>query len=132
MCTPQPSQLEHLFIDRRVRPTKIRPQVFTGYGVKLLAAAAQAPVILLDEIGGVDLLSPPFYAGLCQLFTQPGKIIGVFKSTVNYKRQKQHQHFDVTERRQALLQLIDRQQGSVVPVTTNQTAIYQQLNQFLA
>nr|SFZ88955.1 hypothetical protein LREN565_2068 [Loigolactobacillus rennini] len=131
LVVPQSQPATHIFIDRRYQPTWIKPQLFANYGVKLLTAARRAPVVLLDEIGGVDLLAPQFYAALLSLLAQPIKIIGVIKSTTNYRKQKQRQHFDVTRQRHTLWQQVQRQRGQIVTVNQNQTAVYQQLSQFL-
>ena len=128
---PQPVDPVHIFIDRRVQPAHINPQVFAEFGVALLQDCQPKDVVLLDEIGGIELLVPEFMQALQALFLKDLTIIGVFKAEVNYQRQQRQQHFDVTAQRQQLLQAIAAQQGRVLPVAVNQEQIRQTIQAFL-
>ena len=54
--------------------------VFDTKGYQLLRDSKANELVLLDEIGGIDLLSDSFYSELCSLIQGGAKCIGVFKS----------------------------------------------------
>lgn len=69
------------------------PEVFKTYGVQLLEDASHYPLILLDEIGGAELLVPEFRQTLYKILSGNVPCIGVLKeaskaqfmkSTVDY------------------------------------------------
>lgn len=55
------------------------PSVFQSYGVQLLKDAENSQLILLDEIGGSELLVPAFRNRLYQILSGPTPCIGVLK-----------------------------------------------------
>jgi nucleoside-triphosphatase THEP1 len=64
--------------------------VFLSTGMELLKNAEDASFILLDEIGGVELLEPAFLSRLTELFSKNTPCIGVLKSTKNCAMMKQN------------------------------------------
>lgn len=54
--------------------------VFANLGVRLLNEALNAQFIILDEIGGVEILSPAFMHALNQVFESGIPCIGVMKA----------------------------------------------------
>ncbi len=65
-------------------------KVFLSTGMELLKNAEDCPFILLDEIGGVELLEPVFFFRLTELFSKNTPCIGVLKSTKNCAMLKQN------------------------------------------
>jgi Predicted nucleotide kinase len=65
-------------------------KVFLGIGMELLKNAESCPFILLDEIGGVELLEPAFFSRLTELFSKNTPCIGVLKSTKNCAMMKRN------------------------------------------
>lgn len=61
-------------------------KVFDEYGAAILRRAATKQLVLLDEIGGVELLSDRFFAALCDLFMGGTPVIGVWKSEAALQR----------------------------------------------
>lgn len=55
------------------------PEIFKDYGVHLLENASHYPLILLDEIGGAELLVPEFRQALYRVLSGSTPCIGVLK-----------------------------------------------------
>ena len=64
------------FLDVSGGSPTVKPQVFSGFGLSLLGGDA----VILDEIGGLELLSPEFSGALYRLLESDVPIIGVLKS----------------------------------------------------
>lgn len=64
------------------KPTKDN-EVFRNQGVKLLQEAEYYPYVLLDEIGGFEMLIPQFRNALAELLNSDVPIIGVLKGAEN-------------------------------------------------
>lgn len=64
-----------IFLDFSGGTPEIRPEVFENLGAALLSGE----VLLLDEIGGVELLCPRFYAALDAALNKDIPILGVLK-----------------------------------------------------
>ena len=64
------------FLDASGGSPTVKPQVFSGFGLSLLGGDA----VILDEIGGLELLSPEFSGALYRLLESDVPIIGVLKS----------------------------------------------------
>ena len=60
-------------------PREVRKEVFETAGVRCLQAAQGSKLVLLDEIGGVDLLCPLFRQALVALIRRNVPCIGVIK-----------------------------------------------------
>lgn len=58
-------------------------EVFRSHGVRLLQEAEYYPFVLLDEIGGFELLIPQFRNALAELLNSDVPIIGVLKGAEN-------------------------------------------------
>jgi len=71
--------MEHVFRYHYKDTTVNSLEVFESYGVELLRDAAGYPLILLDEIGGSELLVPEFRENLYNLIKGPYNCIGVLK-----------------------------------------------------
>lgn len=61
-------------------------QVFDTAGVRLLQASKKAPLILLDEIGGSELLCESFRSKLYEILGGPVPCLGVLKLSDNARR----------------------------------------------
>lgn len=127
---------EHCFIQTEHGKRTRNLKVFETYGKKLLDEAKKgtADIILLDEIGGIELLSQPFMTELLTVIQQPKKILGVYKSEANYQRQKQHtlERLEVDRQRKELKQTIITNGGQIVALNKhNSKDIKKQLINFL-
>lgn len=58
-------------------------EVFRNQGVRLLQEAEYYPFVLLDEIGGFEMLIPQFRNALAELLNSEQPIIGVLKEAEN-------------------------------------------------
>ncbi len=65
----------------RPHHTELHPEVFEDMGTRLLkeALSAEEPLILLDEIGGSELLSPSFSSALYRVLESDRPCVGVLK-----------------------------------------------------
>ena len=66
-------------IDYSARPYTMHLEVFENLGVRLLEEARQYDYVILDEIGGFEVLSEPFMEALMQLLNSDVPCIGVMK-----------------------------------------------------
>ena len=71
---------QELFLDMRSFPPAHDSEVFRSLGVRLLEEAAWYPFVVLDEIGGIDLIIPQFRNALDSLLNSELPILGVIKS----------------------------------------------------
>ncbi|WP_430606469.1 hypothetical protein IGJ55_002161 [Enterococcus sp. AZ170] len=114
---------EHCFIQTREGKRIRNLFVFETFGIELLKEIKKVPadVVLLDEIGGIELLSEPFLAELLAVVRHSNKIVGVFKSERNYQHQKQLtiEKLEVNEQRVLLKREIYRNQGQLVELKEN-------------
>ncbi|MFD1899319.1 nucleoside-triphosphatase [Enterococcus termitis] len=126
---------DHCFIQMKQGKRSRNLTVFETYGCSLLQEARRSKqVILLDEIGGVELLSKSFMKELYLTLNQPQKIIGVFKSDKNYQRQKQHtlESLDIDEQRETLKEAINVADGQIRTLTEqNHQMVEAELRHFL-
>ena len=75
--------LTNVFLRRENGNTLTFPEVFLTTGSKLLKNHENEKLILMDEIGGVELLIPEFMEAIHQCFNGPTPCIGVVKSHKN-------------------------------------------------
>lgn len=75
---PGASQGE-VFLDYSDRPYKVNLEVFSGLGVQLLQDSHNAPFLVLDEIGGIELLKEDFVQALEEILHSGIPCIGVMK-----------------------------------------------------
>jgi len=75
---PDGSQGE-IIIDYSRKPYTMHPEVFESLGVQLLAEARNYDYVILDEIGGFEVLSDGFMEALMELLGSGIPIIGVMK-----------------------------------------------------
>ena len=80
--------MEHVFRYFYKDKTEKNPDVFKYYGVELLEQAHNYPLILLDEIGGAELLVPEFKEKLYEILRGPVPCIGVIKLSEKAKFMK--------------------------------------------
>lgn len=66
-------------IDYSAKPYTMHMEVFEEFGVQLLKEAQNAGYVILDEIGGFEVLSDPFTDALQQLLESDVPVIGVMK-----------------------------------------------------
>jgi nucleoside-triphosphatase THEP1 len=109
--------------------------VFENYGCRLLkeAQTATCDLLLLDEIGGIELQVPTFTQELLQTLKRPIKIVGVFKSEKNYRYQKVHTAGGlIIEKQRAILRAQLEEAGQILELTKdNYSEIENQLQAFL-
>ncbi|WP_265457229.1 nucleoside-triphosphatase [Enterococcus sp. HY326] len=102
---------EHFFIIRQPQP-QWQTAVFEKFGCRLLEQAqASENLILLDEIGGIELLAPNFMKQLLAILQGSQKIVGVFKSEKNYQEQRQRLAIpsELDEKRATVKEAIQKQ-----------------------
>lgn len=66
-------------IDYSAKPYTMHMEVFENFGVELLEQAKQYDYVVLDEIGGFEVLSDVFMTALMQLLESEVPCIGVMK-----------------------------------------------------
>lgn len=111
----------HCFIWNNHGKRMRRLEVFEQFGIELLdkAMKSSADIILLDEIGGIELLSDSFSQQLFSLLRQSRRIIGVYKSKTNYQCQKQNVLGKITidQQRKELEKIILQNDCEIVKLT---------------
>ncbi|WP_430601916.1 hypothetical protein IGJ02_002051 [Enterococcus sp. DIV0724b] len=127
---------DHCFIHTEKGRRTRNLQVFETFGKALLKEAKNdtADIILLDEIGGIELLSSPFKVELLTLIQQPKKILGVFKSEENYHKQKKYtlEKLEIGQQRVMLRQEILKENGQILKLNEhNYSIVKNQLLKFL-
>ncbi|MBP2097934.1 nucleoside-triphosphatase [Enterococcus rivorum] len=110
--------------------------VFEHFGTQLLqeAQSNKSEIVLLDEIGGMELLIPNFTGELMELMTQRRKILGVFKSDKNYQRQRRNslEKLNINDQRQKLREQIYLHNGDILELTEkNRNQCEKKLQDFL-
>ena len=68
-----------IIIDYSTRPYTMHMEVFEGFGVELLEKACNFDYVILDEIGGFEVLSDVFMEALMKLLQSDIPCIGVMK-----------------------------------------------------
>ena len=68
------------FLDCRTWPPAHDNEVFRDFGTQLLREAAYYPFAVLDEIGGFELLIPPFREALEELLQSGLPLVGALKT----------------------------------------------------
>lgn len=68
-----------VIIDYSARPYTMHPEVFETFGIRLLEEGKQHDFILLDEIGGFEMLSDTFLKALMETLESGIPCIGVMK-----------------------------------------------------
>ena len=71
---------KELFLDLRTSPVSHDSEVFRQSGVKLLEESVWYPFVVLDEIGGIDVIIPVFRMALDSLLQSELPILGVLKT----------------------------------------------------
>lgn len=117
---------EGCFIKRQEGQMTCDLSVFAESGHRLLQQSLRADVeiILLDEFGGLELQVPAFYQQLKAILGSSKKIIGVYKSSANYRQQVERSRYPLaveTERRE-LEELMEGQRLAVTAESLNQTS----------
>ena len=70
-----------VFLDLTGSQPRVDMTVFSDMGAALLNRAVNAPFVVLDEIGGMELQCPEFAAALTRLLDSDVPIIGVLKTS---------------------------------------------------
>ncbi len=79
-------EVEHAFLTWEGNGRAKDLAVFDGFGTMLLKRAVGTKLALLDEIGGIEMLSDAFYEALCALLQSKTPCVGVFKSVSAFER----------------------------------------------
>lgn len=82
------SHLDNIFMFHKEHGTEKKLEVFEDAGVSYLNDIGNKKLLLLDEIGGFELLSPEFCRVLCQRLHESIPCIGVLKLESAVKSQK--------------------------------------------
>lgn len=101
------------------------PSVFETLGVSLLKQAADKKLILLDEIGGSELLVPPFRQALYEVLDGPVPCIGVLKlpASAQFMQRASGYPAEVTAQNRVLRETLShRQDVSLLPFSRENTA----------
>lgn len=127
---------EHCFIQTIDGKKLWNIGVFETFGQKLLreAMSNDVEIILLDEIGGIELLSKPFVQELLTVMRQSKKIVGVFKSEENYQTQKKQasEPLEIDRQREQLKHAILNNGGQLLTLDQqNKALIERQFMTFL-
>ena len=69
----------HIIIDYSAKPYTMHMEVFETFAVELLQQAKQFDYVVLDEIGGFEVLCEPFMKALLALLESDIPCIGVMK-----------------------------------------------------
>ncbi|MCI1904555.1 MAG: hypothetical protein LKJ03_10905 [Enterococcaceae bacterium] len=112
------------------------PEIFSSFGVRILDDALQAAadeVILLDEIGGIELLTDVFFEKLLIVLQMKNKIVGVHKSDQNAAHQAKRLDIpsEYFKRRKMLREAIEKNGTILTMEKQNQLEIEQKLQRFL-
>ncbi len=78
----------HAFLTWRGNQRVMDCTVFDGFGTAVLRRALDRELVLLDEIGGIELMSDAFYQALETLLQSGTPCIGVFKSASALERMR--------------------------------------------
>lgn len=78
-------ELSDIFLYFDGEKTIMAPEVFTDTAIKYLRESEGKKLILLDEIGGVELMSPEFRETLCQVLEGDIPCIGVLKLEISIR-----------------------------------------------
>ena len=73
------NSVAEVIIDYSRKPYTMHPEVFEDLGIRLLEEAKQFDYVILDEIGGFELLSDRFLEALRKLLESDIPCIGVMK-----------------------------------------------------
>ena len=109
--------------------------VFSSRGLELLQSSSKSEqaIILLDEIGGVELLEDDFFDELLRVLELPNKIVGVYKSDKNFQRQQldQSEKNAILSHRQRLAKKINEQGLLMTLKEDNRLQVENQLKKFM-
>lgn len=99
---------DHCFLRRKDGQMVADLAVFEEFGQQLLEQALNQSydVVLLDEIGGLELQVKGFYRSLTQLLKSTKKIVGVYKSAENYQELAHQQQLQIAPQRFQLERLM--------------------------
>lgn len=78
LCLPN-GESRQAIISRNEQGYAIHPEVFETFGITLLEEAKRYPFVVLDEIGGFEVLSQPVLDALIDLLSSHVPCIGVMK-----------------------------------------------------
>ncbi len=111
LSTPD-GQQEQTFLDFSTGKPVLFPVVFETLGL----AALQGDILVLDEIGGMELLCPAFWAALERVLQSDIPILGVVKGLQPQNALAQALGLDETYRRQAekLWHILTRDESTLV------------------
>ena len=99
-----------------ITPRRFDTNVFDSYGVECLRNVGKNKIILLDEVGGVDLLSSRFRTQVTSLLNGPDPCIGIIKEL---EKARDAQSFNREFRAFLNVQQISNEDLSRVPSLVN-------------
>ena len=70
----------HAFLTMHGNRNWFAVDVFDGYGTQIIYRSIGKPLVLLDDIGGIDLMSDSFFHALLELFDSGTPCVGTLKS----------------------------------------------------
>ena len=83
-CRYNPT-LPNIFLEKTANGWIKNEDVFRTYGVELLKKSKDKTLIIMDEIGGMEIYVPEFKAAVYELLDSNKSCIGILKSQRNYK-----------------------------------------------
>lgn len=137
LTVPYNIRKNNIFVDCTEGCIKTHPEVFTKAGVSCLEESRLCGkrIVLLDEIGGIELLQRQFIEALYQVLGGDIPCIGVLKSTGNRKKMEKHLSIgnELTEvHRQLREDITNRFGGKILFMTSeNISAVETELQAFL-
>lgn len=133
-----PLQEECCFLRKEAGKMIYQERVFQTRGRQLLRQAQRQPkrLVLLDEIGGVELMEPKVFPLLLELLQSQQKVIGVFKSDDNFSHQNLPTNLreKITQRRAIIKKIIKKRNENSVLLDWkeyNQDRVQKQIVDFL-
>lgn len=110
------------------------PEAFDEYGVSLLKSSEGKKLILLDEIGGAELLSSEFDKALCDTLADKTPCIGVIKLNSKASSMSKTAGYSsiVTEYNNRLREkILNEYSGSILPFRRSDDILKKEIEEFL-
>ncbi len=137
LTIPYDAQKNNVFIEYTPQGWQQYPEVFAHAGAALLDAHALAgkKLIVLDEVGGVELLSPEFHRALYLTLGGETPCIGVLKSVCNRGKMKDKLFMESDYEqlcRQLFTDISERFGGKIITMTEkNRPLVQKEIQDFL-
>lgn len=84
LTAPYSPELSNIFLFFDGQKTKLNPEIFTETAIRYLRESEGKKLVLLDEIGGIELLEPEFRKALYNILEE-APCIGVLKLEISIR-----------------------------------------------